>query len=150
MIAYLKYGAIALLVAGLFGLGWYCGGRANKTELETFRASQESALVTGLRQQLTNAQTESTRRQGVIDVYDKAKADADLSPIAVGVGKRVFVYASSACSAAVPKAASDTVGTTNTSGSTGSPEEFERLFDQLAQAIGHDNAKIIALQEIDR
>jgi hypothetical protein len=127
-----------LLCSLFFHLG-SLGPRAElatyKTAVEAAHAAQMDKVVATLEANTVAAQTESQRRQGVIDAYDATKDTR--SALIAGLAHRVYVYAArpaGAGCAAVPSATTVAGGAPASAALPGSDPVIERL-SGLTQAV---------------
>lgn len=90
MISYLKYGALAALVAGLFGFGWYGGALQGRAAVARLERDQAQLTATAVLAERASWQTQSlSNHQAEIQhAAEIAQAD-DIAPIASPV---IVVY----------------------------------------------------------
>jgi hypothetical protein len=129
---YEKIGIAIAVIALLFFAGYHVGGLAAHNQLETVQAKQLSAVTTVLEQQRDQALAESKARQGIIDAYETTKDVLD--PINVGVGHRMYVYASGTGCSSVSGTATMAGGTPAPAAKPASNQSVDRL-SELSQSI---------------
>lgn len=143
---WIKLGAALALVAGIFGAGYHFGGLSSKAALEREHAAQLRTVATAYQTQLAALKANTAKQQVIIDEYDKSRETID--PIAVGIGHRVLKYALGTCGNTLPQTDPLAGRAQDAPGSANRAQEFERLFDDLAQAVGRDAAKQNALIQL--
>lgn len=109
ILSYLKYGGIAAVVVLICGTFYHLGGNASRAVSEAAHAAQLAAVVKTLETQRDAALTESNRRQGIIDAYDKAQSVPD--PVVAGLAHRVYLYTTGPGCRVVPSTAALASGT---------------------------------------
>jgi hypothetical protein len=131
-LTYIKIGAALALVFGLLGTGWHFGGASQRDADDKRAADQLGKVVKVMEQRQVAAEAESTRRQGIIDAYDRSKASPN--PIVAGLGERVLIYSRGPGCPAVPGAVAVAGGTDASPEVAGRDERVERL-SGLTQAV---------------
>lgn len=152
MLSYLKMAGLAaglLALLGSYVFAYHLGGASTRADAEAAHAAQLGAVVAELERQRNAALSESARRKGIIDAYDKAK---DIpSPAVAGLAHRLYLYTASAGCGSVPgigAVAGGAAPPAASAGSAGSAEQLSRLTQAVFDATDADSAQMNAMIQV--
>lgn len=131
-LTYAKWGGIAAGIIAFAALWFHLGGLSSHATL--IAAQRDSALsaLKATQDELTEQATESTRRQGVIDEYDRTKDVPD----SVGVNvSRMLVQSIGEC-AGVPEAGSLAGGSAPAAQGAGQAEGARGSLERVRASLG--------------
>lgn len=148
---YIKIAAGVVLMAVLFGSGYHLGGASQRDGDDKRAAAQLSKVVTVMEQRQAAAEAEVTRRQGIIDAYDRIKSVP--SPIVAGLGQRVLIYSRGPGCPALPGPITVAGGTADTAAQPASDEGTQRLSElnqSVYDACAADAKQMTAMEALAR